>query len=418
MKALPSVVFLKAYMRLIVTFVILAALCLGISAWVLMNYPSSLYTKWIDGKGWNKYYEISDYRPLLLSPVPLEEISEYKEEYPELWKDFPLRSTMLPLPVRHPFFVTVPILDYDKKAKSLHLGINFLGPGGRENSRIYALPTGVQKDYTTGVDLFKLPYVKNRLVSKPSDVLWKDIFTKTIDKKKKSLDDMIYELYLLYIRSKILPKDTIRYGIIPGTPKAIIELSSRDKDYIMELVMILERGSIYSYVLRTEKNNEESRKLRSKFLSSITFSPPDTDMARILYTEFKQLNFTRQVDQEGMLYLYSAWSQDTNNEELLKEMIFYLERGSKYQKHLSTFYKYAYTRYGKTYTTKDVFTEFDEPEIALQRKIELEQIGRGQAVKERVVAPGPELTPDERMNMYLKKAKESVPDKKDEMTIH
>jgi hypothetical protein len=183
--------------------------------------------------------------------------------------------------------------------------------------------------------------------------------------------------------------------------------------------MILEKGSLFSYVLRTEKNNEESRKLRSKFLNTITFSPTDTDMSRILYTEFKQLNFSRQVDQEGMLYLFSAWSQDPSNVDILKEMIFYLERGSQYQKHLSTFYKYSYSKYGKTFTTRDVFIDQDDNEIALQRKIELEAIGKGQAVvREKVIEAAPELTPDERMNMYLKKAKEAPVQKKDEMTIH
>jgi hypothetical protein len=405
-------------MRWIAALILVIGVALGISAWVFWRYPSSLYMKWMRGEGWNKYYEIENFRPLLLSPVALEAIPEYKEAYPELWKDFPLRSTMLPLPVRHPFFVTVPILDFDKKAKTLHLGMSFLGPNGRENSRIYALPSGVQKDYSTGLDLFKLPFVRNRIVSHDSDELWKDIFSKELVVKEKPVSEMIYDLYLLYIRSKILPAQTIRYGLIPGSSKAIIELASKDKDYIMELVHIQDRGSIYSYVLRTEKNNDESRKLRAKFLTTITFSPPDTDMARILYTEFKQLNFTRQVDQEGMLYLFSAWSQDTSNVDLFKEMIFYLERGSKYHKHLSTFYKYAYIKYGRTFTTRDVFTDEDEPEIALQRKIELEAIAKGQVLKDRANDPGPELSPDDRMNMYLKKAKEAPQQKKDEMTIH
>lgn len=406
-------------MRWIGYLTLILIICLGVVSWAFWRYPTVLYTKWMKGEGWNRYYEISKYRPLLLKPLELEPILEYKEEYPELWKDFPLRSTMLPLPVRHPFFLTVPILEYDKKVKSLQLGMSFLGPGGRENSRIYVLPSGVQKDYSTGLDLFKLPYVKNRIVGISPDKLWTDIFTKTIEIKEKPIDEMIQDLYLLYIRSMILPQETIRYGIIPGKSTAIIELSSKDKDYIMEMVMIQEKGNLFSYVLRTEKNNEESRKLRSKFLNSITFSPTDTDMARILYTEFKQLNFTRQVDQEGMLYLFSAWSQDTSNVEILKEMIFYLERGSKYHKHLSTFYKYSYAKYGKTFTTRDVFTDQDDNEIALQRKIELEAISRGQAaVREKVNEPAPELTPDERMNMYLKKAKEAPARKKDEMTIH
>ncbi len=405
-------------MRLLRILMGLILVSVIIGGFYLWRFPYSLFSQWMNGEGWNQFYEVSDYRSLYLNPVSLEKMSESKEEYPELWKDFPIRSTMLPLPVRHPFFVTIPLIEFDKKANRLQLGISFVGPGGRENSRIYVLPSSVQKDYTTKLELFKLPYVKNRLLSKSPEEVWNDTFSRQLVIKDKPLHEMIYDLYILYIRSKLLPKGAIRYGI-NANKQAIVEIESRDKDYIVEMVMIPNRGNLYTYFVRTEKNNEESRKLRTKFLTNVTFSPLDTDMSRILYTEFKQLRFSQQIDQEGMLYLFSAWSQDTSNVELLKEMIFYLERGSKYHKHLSTFYKYAFLKYGKTFTTRDVFTDQDEPEIALQRKIELEAQEKGSTVsREKVKEPGAELTPDERINIYLKKAKEASPEKKDEMTIH
>lgn len=410
--------FSRLSMRWIAMFFILLILAAVGGALVAWRYPSVLYGKWMKGEGYNRYYEITNYRKEFLSPVELDEIPEYKEEYPELWKDFPLRSLMLPLPVRHPFFFTVPIIEFDKNVKSVQIGMSFLGSNSRENSRIYALPAGVQKDYATGQELFKLPYVKNRLLKKSPEAVWKDVFSRTLTVDDGPVDEMIYDLYLLHIRSKILPKETIRYGLVPNTSTAIIALESKDKDYAIELVLIPDRGSLYSYVLRTEKNNEESRKLRAKFLTSITFSPSDKAMARILYTEFKQLNFSRQVDQEGMLYLFSAWSQDTSNEDLLREMIFYLERGSKYPKHLESFYKYAMAKYGKTFTSRSVFSGEEDLNISLQRKIELEKLEKRRDLKEKAVEAGPELTPEERMNLYLKKAKEAGPKKKDEMTIH
>jgi hypothetical protein len=74
----------------------------------------------------------------------------------------------------------------------------------------------------------------------------------------------------------------------------------------VELVLTQDSGSIFSYIIKTEKENLESRKIRAKFLETITFSPVDEDIGRLLYTEFKQLNYARQIDQEGMLYLFSA----------------------------------------------------------------------------------------------------------------
>jgi hypothetical protein len=43
-------------------------------------------------------------------------------------------------------------------------------------------------------------------------------------------------------------------------------------------------------------------------------------------------------------------------------------------------YTYAYKTYGKTFTTKNVFTENEDPNIALQRKIELEEFERMQVL--------------------------------------
>lgn len=200
----------------------------------------------------------------------------------------------------------------------------------------------------------------------------------------------------------------------------MIELVSADKDYKVELVLTLTGGTVYSYVLRTEKNNEESLKLRSKFLDVVSFSPIDVSMGRILYTEFKQLNFARQVDQEGMLYLLSSWSQDIENLDLFKEMIFYLERGQKNSRQLKGLYEFSYKQYGKTFTTRKGGVGIEDGNITLQRNIELEDMERRKEAErvKNLPPPEPELGPDEKMNIYLKKAKEKGPAQTDEMIVH
>lgn len=385
----------------------------------LKGYPYRLYSNWIQGKEWNRYYSIQGYKPYYLSPVAVEEIPPYKEDYAQLWKDFPLRNAKVPLPVRHPLFQTIPMIESTGEKSAPQLGIVILSPEDRELSRVYTLPTNLAQDYSQGQDLFKLPFVRNRILKLPLDKLWKDVFSFQIEVKSKSLDEMIYDLYILHMRSKILPQNTLRYGLVRDD-KAIIEIYSKDKDYIIELVMTYDSGSIYSYVLKTEKINDESRKLRSKFLENITFSPVDPAMGKFLYTEFKQLNFARQVDQEGMLYLFSAWSQQIDNVEMLREMIFYLERGRNRGLQLRPLYIFAMKHYGKTFTTKKIFNDHEDPNLVLQRKIEIENIEKAQAaIQAKSKLPDePELTPDEKMNLYLKKAKEEGPSEKDDMTIH
>lgn len=385
----------------------------------LKGYPYRIYANWISGKDWDKYYTIEGYKREWLSPIEIEPISSYKEDYAQLWKDFPLRNIRIPLPVRHPLFQTVPFVEGESNKSQPHIGIVLLNPGGREISRIYTLPGNILKDQTQGQELYKLPFVRNRILKLPVDKLWNDIFTHKIEVKSKTLDEMIYDLYILHLRSKILPKAMVKYGLLKDG-RALVELESQDKDYTIELVMTNTSGSVYSYILRTEINNDESRRLRSKFLDSISFSPVDQAMGKFLYTEFKQLNFARQVDQEGMLYLFSAWSQDFKNTEMFKEMIFYLERGRNNGAQLRPLYTFAMKYFGKTFTSKSIFNEHDDPNIVLQRRIEIEKIEKANDARKEKERPPveAELTPDEKMNFYLKKAREEGNAKTEDMTIH
>lgn len=403
---------------LLAIFLILGSTLLGGYIFI-KGYPYRLYSNWINGKEWNKYYQIEGYKKDWLKPIAINDIAPYKEDYGQLWKEFPLRNIQIPLPVRHPLYQTLPFLEGKNPKSDPIVGMIFLNPNGREQSRVYTMPVSFLKDHTQGQDLFKLPFVRNRILKFSADKVWKDIFTYEIKIKSKNLEEMIYDLYILHLRSKILPRSMVRYGLL-NQDKALIELNSSDKDYSVELVLSNQSGSIHSYVLRTEINNDESRKLRSKFLESITFSPADPAMGKFLYTEFKQLNFARQVDQEGMLYLYSAWSQDYQNTDIFKEMIFYLERGRSNNAQLRPLYAFAIKYFGKTFTTKKIFNETDDQDIVLQRKIELEKIEKeNEAIKEKGKLPvEPDLTPEEKMNLYLKKAKEEGPVESKDMTIH
>lgn len=384
----------------------------------LKNYPQRTYFNWINGKEWNHLYSIPNYKIEYLKPVKTREIPIYEEDYGQLWKEFPLRNTLIPLPVRHPLYQTVPIIEIDKKNKTPQLGMIFIAPSGRELSRIYLLPNNSLPDHSMAQDLFKLTYVRNRIVNIPSTKLWNDIFSHEIYPKKKKWEEMIYDLYILHLRSKILPSETLKYNLL-NDGRALIELYSKDKDYMIEIVMTNFQGNIHSFALRTEIRNEESQKLRAKFFQSIKPGPVDSVAAEFLYKEFKQLNFARQVDQEGMLYLFSAWSQDFNNREMFKEMIFYLERGRDNNPRLKPLYLFGMNYYGKTFSLKKVFDEDEDQNIALQRKIEIENIEKSNMaiLENKKETPNKEQTPEEKMNMYLKKSREEKIDK-NEVIVH
>jgi hypothetical protein len=407
-------------MRWLVGLSVLAAtVVVGIYLYTV-DFPYYKYSRWISGKEKDRYFELSNFREIYLKSEALDPIPTYQEDYVQLWKEFPLRNSLIPMPTRHPMFQTVPIIEMTSKNATPHFGIILQDPSGREISRVYTLPNRLYQDHSQGQELFKLPYVRNRILDKKLDEVWRDVFSYKVDIKDKPIDEMIYDLYIVHLRSKLLPKETVRYGLIKDGKQALIELLSADKDYMVELVMTMESGSIFSYILKTERNRQESVKLRAKFLESITFSPVDEANGRFLYTEFKQLNYARQVDQEGMLYLFAAWSQNPDSLELLKEMIYYLERGQNTKKQLKTLYTYSFKRYGKTYTTRQDVDEQDNPEIILQRRIELEEKENRKNAEANSNRPTvePELTSEEKMNMNLKKVKKEAPKEAGDMTVH
>ena len=407
-------------MRLLAgTLIIFVTLMVGAYLYIV-DFPYYKYSKWVAGKGNDHYFEITDFRDIYLNPPALDSIPSYKEDYVQLWKEFPIRNSLVPMPTRHPMFQTVPIIEMNGKSGTPHFGMIIQDPSGREISRFYTLPNRLYKDHSQGQEIFKLPYVRNRLLKKNLNDVWRDIFSYKIDIKDKPIDEMIYELYIVHLRSQILPKETVRYGLIKEGKQALIELLSKDKDYIVELVLTMDSGSIFSYILKTEKTKPESLKLRAKFLHAIDFSPLDEANSRFLYTEFKQLNYARQIDQEGMLYLFSAWSQNPDNLELLKEMINYLERGQNNKKQLKSLYSYSFKRYGKTYTTKKDVDDQDNPEMILQQRIEIEDMEARRKAEENSNRPAEvlELSSEEKMKLNLKKVKGDKSKESGEMLVH
>jgi hypothetical protein len=407
-------------MRWLVGFILLiATLFLGVYV-LVKGYPYRLYSNWAEGSGWNRYYSLSSYRKMHLKPTGVENSEDYVEDYPQLWKEFPIRNSRIPLPTRHPLYKVLPLVDTSPNTKLPQIGIILQKPNSLEITRLYTLPPSLLPDFSLGQELFKLPFVRNRIMKLSVDDLWNEIFTREIVVKSKSLEEMIIDLYILYVRSKILPPETVRYGLGKIKKQGIIQLNSRDKGYLVEMILTQESGNIYSFILKTARDEEESMKLRSKFLQQVNFSPTDAAMGRILYTEFKQLSFNRQVDAEGMLYLFSAWSQNPEKLNFIKEMIFYLERGRANNKALSILYSYAFKRYGKTFATKNILTDHNDPEIELQRKIEVENIEKTLRLDRESLKPAPTtpMEPKERMNYYLRQAKELEPVKKEDMTVH
>ncbi len=393
---------------------ILAALLLAIP--VLAAYlaattlPYVAYDRLLHGRWKPGLYQLSRWDPLFLAPGKAVEEAPPGDDFSGLWKEFHLRDVVVPLPAGHPLFQTIPLIQQVPGKSAPELGVLFRSPRGREMARLYLLRNGVWNDHFESQLLFKLPLVRRVLQAKAPEEVWRDVFSRPLKSGELPWQEMAYNLYLLQLRSSLLPPAVIGYRLLPDGKRAVVEVRSKNRDYRTELVMQFEGGLLLSYLLVSERQNPDSQELRARCLSTISFRPSDPSLTPIVYREFKHLPFNRQTDQEGMLYLFSAWSHDIDNQDMLREMVYFLERGEKSGAQLRPLYRYALTRYGKTFTTRAVGLDEDDEDVRLQRLIELEGREERRKLQEtaaRPVAP-PEkpTTPRERMDEYLRKARQ------------
>lgn len=392
--------------RLILIILVLAVPVMA--AYVsLKTLPHVYYSRLIQGTASHALYKLPHWTANYLRPGVAIEIEDTQDDFTGMWKLFHIRDVEVPLPAGHPLFRPYAIINIVPEKPEPQLGIMFRAPQGREMARLFLLSNGAWNDQVDAQGLFRLPIVKRVLRSKTTEQIWQDLFNREIQSWEIPWQDMVYNLYILHLRATILPKKVVSYGLLKDSNRAVVELESEDKDYRTELVMQFDNGLILNYLLVTDTQNRDAQELRRRFLRQINFRASDPSLAPLIYREFKQLSFKRQTSEEGMIYLFSAWSHNTDEREMLKEMIYFLERGEKSRGQLRPLYRYAFKRYQKTFTTRNIDIELDDQDIQLQRRIELEALEDQRRLMSRPKVVVPEVTtPRERMDEYLKKARE------------
>lgn len=335
----------------------------------LLVYPYYTYNKALKNQVQSQWYALSRYDERFLSPSKKEEIEKIEMKNEELWSLFHFQNIKIPLPRKNPFYRVSP--DFGPKSDGFSFGLNIYDTKFNRISRIIFVKPYYFDRKLRSQKLFKLPIVREVLVSLRENKLWKLIFSKEIKGWNHSFSEMMTNLYLIHLRSLILPQNFTNYKLINDTT-ALIELETKNKDFSTELVLTRARGLIYSFIIVTEKDNQESRLVRSKFLREVEFSVSSKALSSILYKEFKALDFRDQSDNLGMLYLLSAWSHDKKM-ELIKEIIFYLERGEANQKELEAFYPFAINKYHQSFSTQLVEGINLDPKLLLKVSVDREK---------------------------------------------
>lgn len=389
-------------------------LILGIAGFYLAQnyyyYPKKMLNSWLRGQDFNDWYNLETYgKHLFVNQTnKVEPIRIKNFDAANLWQDFHVGEFLVPLPFRHPMFIAAPQIKYLGKETPPQLGFEFINQKQKKVASIMLLPKAQFKFKNPETKLFKVPFFQQYINDKTYKEKWRDIFELKYSDMPKDYKVLSYYLYILHQRSQFINTNTLAFDYFPNQDLAIIEIKAKDKDFKHELIIKNLGGILYSFYLSTKVLDDEAKLIRNRLLTSIKFSPDSIEASKPIYDQFKNLPYEQQVTNDGLLYLFTAWSHDIDNKEFLRVMIQFLERGKDNLKFLDPLYSYSYQKYGTSYSKIDENLK-EKAEEEFKRKLEEEnKQERLEAERRRVLELDiDKLSPKERLEYRLKKAKEN-----------
>ena len=338
-----------------------------------------------------------------------------------LFHTFHFNHFEIPLPFNHPLYSIIPTIKIESNAP--RMGARFQN-GKNVEQFTFMLEKTYKLETTSGEQkLFLLPIFKNYISRKSNVEVWGDLFKKQLSLpsnegksffeslltlRKVSYNDLVYNLYILYNRRFVLPESTEKFSFYEDQQIGIVQLPSGDPKILMERLYVNHQGLIHPVVIRTRLTDTAAMNFRQKFIREIRYKATSPDSAIAIYARYKQIPYGQRVDQQGMTYLYSAWSHDPENRDYVRVIIMFLERGSLNLKYLKPFYEYAYKKFGSTLSSDSGFLNETASE-KLKRQISEElssEVKRAEAA-ESIKFEGKFDTPDEKINYNLQKAKDN-----------
>jgi hypothetical protein len=188
-----------------------------------MFVPGYIYGKLVRNSMENNWYSLNSYSEKYLKSKKLIKLESGKVENEFFWRRFNFGNISLSLPVKNPFYFVTPSIK-DVKGKT-NLGIKITNA---KNERLAEILFLESHDFYTDFNsqkLFELPLVQEIITKKNHDQIWLDIFTYDINLYETNVEDMLYSLYILYQRSKYLPKDHLGFGVLEAQDNVSIILN-------------------------------------------------------------------------------------------------------------------------------------------------------------------------------------------------
>ncbi|MFA6238611.1 MAG: hypothetical protein WC635_14855 [Bacteriovorax sp.] len=338
-----------------------------------------------------------------------------------LYRTFHFSNLLVPMPINHPVFSFIP--NIKSESTGLRLGGQFLDGKNTELLSMMVEKTYRLETLSGDQQLFVLPIFKNHIHRKTDEEVWRDLFSKKLSLpsnvgksfyeslialKEVSYSDLVYNLYILYNRTHLFPADSTRISFDAQSGHGLIELLNQDKHFRHERLYLVDKGIIYSLTIKTKKGNLAAEHFRSKLIRETLYKNSTPDSAIPIYAQYKSISYNSRVDQQGMTYLFAAWSHDLSSREYVRVIILFLERGKANLKYLKPFYEYAYKKFGSNLSgSEDVLLETPEEKLKRKIKEDLEKEVKKEEMAERAKYEGNFSSPDEKIKFYLQKAKEN-----------
>jgi hypothetical protein len=165
----------------------------------------------------------------------------------------------------------------------------------------------------------------------------------------------------------------------------------------------------------TRNFSPEATDLRNRYLSSVKYFESNPSASHDIYKWYKMLPYKSKIDQEGMIYLFSAWTHLPDEEGFLKEMIQFLERGKNNMYFLVPLYSYAYRKYGTNFSKSNIIRK-ETKERKFERLTQEEQAAKLKQMFEKNIPPDSIHfdTPEKQIDYYIKISKDKKYKTKDQ----
>jgi len=344
------------------------------------------------------------------------------------WRTFHFRHFDIPMPVHHPVYLYFPQIVRKDKIQNSEFGVKITDY--RQNE-VFSFKVNEAINFSWDLDktkLFSLMIFKNHIVAHKPDEIWRDLFMKnlripefewshfvSIMKTWLAIpeEELVYNLFLLVQRQKFLPNDVKEVKYFSPKNMGAIEIidnetkEGRIQNYRQEHWLFMVDGKIYPFEIRARLDSIEAEALRQKYLKEIEFHYTNESSSTELYNKFKALPYEKKIDQEGMVYLFTAWSHVPERKQFLREMIQFLERGKKNELNITPLYEFARVLYGTNFSTdEELIDETASEKLKRKMKEELKQELKNVQVQG-PTTDGKFESEEAKVKYFLQKAKDS-----------